>query len=58
MPRAMLSAPVKIDDENEVRLQLSNKHWFLLVIKIILIIMDGIAVHPGTADEAIEAAVR
>jgi len=58
MPRALSATPVKIDVENEVRLQLSNKHWFLLVVKIILIIVDGIAEHPGTADEALEAALR
>ena len=57
MPRAMLSTQFEIDDENTVRLQLSNKHWFLLVIKLILIIMDGVAEHPGTADEALEAAL-
>jgi hypothetical protein len=57
IPTALHFLPVKKDDQNTVKLQLSNKHWFLLAIKIILIMMDGIAKHSGTADEALEAAL-
>jgi hypothetical protein len=41
-PKILGSLSVKIDDQNTVSLQqLSNKHWFLLLIKIILTTMEG-----------------
>jgi hypothetical protein len=43
-PKILGSLSVKIDDQNAVSLQqLSNKHWFLLLIKIILTTMHFLA---------------
>jgi hypothetical protein len=55
-----LRMPVVIKDastDQEI-LQLPNKQWFLLVVRITLIMLEAIMEHPGTADEAIAEALK
>ena len=53
----MLTAIRSVEKETERKLELSNKAWFLLITKIILIMFDELGAHAGTPDEAIKDAL-
>jgi DNA-binding MltR family transcriptional regulator len=60
MPRAMraVGGIKNVENVDEIKLELSNKQWFLLITRIILIMMDEISKHPGSANEALVEALK
>jgi hypothetical protein len=46
------------DQYSKELLQLPNKQWFLLTVRITLIMLESLVEHPGTADEAIAEALK
>jgi DNA-binding MltR family transcriptional regulator len=53
----MLTAIRNVETETKHKLELSNKSWFLLITKILLIMFDTISKHAGTADQAVRDAL-
>jgi len=51
----MLNAMRAVEKTAGSKLDLTNKQWFLLVAKLLLVVIDGLEKHPGTADDAIKA---
>ncbi len=49
----MLNAIKRAEKESKRKLTLDNKSWFLLIVRIILIMFDAFEEHPGSGDEAL-----
>jgi hypothetical protein len=53
----MLGAIQGVDKDAASKMNLTNKEWFLVFTRIILVMLDCFMKHPGDAHEAIDAAM-
>jgi hypothetical protein len=58
MLEAMRSARIAFQTGDHLTHELGSKSWFLLAIRITLIMLDTVAESKGTADEVFEKALR